>query len=114
MGIKPLELTKELNLPKYVIPVIGLCVGYADDNPGIKPRLPMCAVFFEEKYDEEKAKFGVNEYDETYKKYLAERGSNQHDTTWSKKTADLYTQVKGLTDDDYALLKNQGFISIQF
>ena len=38
--LNPLEITKLLNLPKYVIPLIGLCVGYPDDNPGIKPRIP--------------------------------------------------------------------------
>ena len=68
--IKSLEVTKELNLPKYVIPLIGLCVGYPDDDPAIKPRMPMSAVFFEDKYDTEKAKAGVDEYDEIFKKYL--------------------------------------------
>ena len=110
--INSLELTKELNLPKYVIPVIGLCVGYADDDPKLKPRLPMSAVFFEDKYDCEKAKSGVNDYDEVYKKYLAERDSNNLDSTWSKKTVDYYIQTKHLIDEDYDLLKNQGFISI--
>jgi FMN reductase [NAD(P)H] len=43
-----LEVTKELNLPKYAIPLIGLCVGYPDDDPGLKPRLPAKAVCFEE------------------------------------------------------------------
>lgn len=110
--IKPLEITKELNLPKYVIPVVGLCVGYADDDPGVKPRLPMSAVFFEENYDTEKAKSGIDEYDKTYKKYLSERNSNNRDTTWSKNISDIYTQIKGISNDDYPLLKQQGFISI--
>ena len=110
--IKPLEITKELNLPKYVIPVVGLCVGYADDDPGVKPRLPMSAVFFEEKYYTEKAKSGIDEYDKTYKKYLSERNSNNRDTTWSKNISDIYIQLKGILYDDYALLKQQGFISI--
>jgi len=34
-----LSVVKELELPKYVIPLIGLCIGYPDDDPGIKPRL---------------------------------------------------------------------------
>ena len=36
--LKSLEITKELNLPKYVIPICGLCIGYPDDDPGLKPR----------------------------------------------------------------------------
>ena len=39
--------------------MIGLCVGYLDDDPGLKPRMPMKAVFFENKYDTEKAKAGM-------------------------------------------------------
>ena len=66
--IKSLEFTKELNLPKYAIPMIGLCVGYPDDDPGLKPRMPMKAIFFEEKYNTEKAKASMDEYDETFKK----------------------------------------------
>ena len=36
---KSLEVEKELNLPKYVNPLIGLCIGYPDDEPDVKPRL---------------------------------------------------------------------------
>ena len=72
----------------------------------------MSAVFFEEKYDTEKAKSGIDEYDKTYKKYLSERSSNNRDTAWSKKISDNYIQLKGILNDDYALLKQQGFISI--
>ena len=109
--INSIELAKELKLPKYVIPVVGLCVGYADGDPGLKPRLPMNSVFFNEQYDTEKAKAGIDEYDETYKKYLADRGSNTRDSNWSKSISDIYTQL-GNPDQDYPLLKQQGYISI--
>ena len=111
--IKSLEVAKELNLPKYVIPLIGVCVGYPDDDPGIKPRLPMSAVFFEEKYDTEKAKAGVDEYDVTFKKYLAERGSNARDSNWSKSISSIYSKTIGSVDEDYPLLKQQGYIPIE-
>ena len=110
--IKSLELSKELNLPKYVIPVIGLCVGYADDDPGLKPRLPPKAVCFAEKYDTSLVKAEIDEYDETYKNYLAKRGSNTRDSNWSKSVTDVYTYPKLSFDEDYELLKQQGFISI--
>ena len=111
--IKCLEIAKELNLPKYSLPMIGLCVGYPDDNPGIKPRMPMKAVFFEEKYDTEKAKAGMNEYDETFKKYLSQRATNASDSNWSKSISDIYSKTTGSVDDEYELLKKQGFISIE-
>ena len=111
--IKSLEITKELNLPKYAIPMIGLCVGYPDDDPGIKPRMPMKAVFFEDKYDTEKAKEGLEEYDETFKKYLSERETNSRDGNWSKSITQAYIQTTGITDNDYALFKQQGYIDIK-
>ena len=93
--------------------MIGLCVGYPDDDPGIKPRMPMKAVFFEEKYDAEKAKAGMDEYDDIFKKYLGERKTNSRDSNWSKSISDIYTKSIGTTDKDYELLKQQGFISIE-
>ena len=107
------EVTKELNLPKYVIPMIGLCVGYPDDNPGLKPRIPMKGVCFEEKYDTAKAKAGLDEYDEIFKKYLTERDSNSRDSNWSKSISDTYTRLTGLNNDEVDLITNQGFYPIK-
>ena len=107
---KSLEITKLLNLPKYCIPLVGLCVGYPDDNPGVKPRLPMTSVCFDNKYDTEKAKAGVEEYDVTYQKYLSERDSNARDSNWSKSISKIYSSFS--VDATYDLLKQQGFISI--
>ena len=107
---KSLEVTKELNLPKYVIPICGLCVGYPDADPGIKPRLPVSSVAFEEKYDTAKAKAGIDEYDVTLNKYLNERETNARDSNWTKSISGVYTSFS--VDGDYELLKQQGFIEI--
>ena len=107
---KPLEIVKLLNLPKYVIPLVGLTVGYPDDDPGLKPRLPPKAVCFGEKYNTENAKAGLDEYDETFKKYLAERESNARDSNWSQRISNTYTSFE--FKDDYELLKQQGYICI--
>ena len=104
---KALEIVKLLNLPKYVIPLVGLTVGYPDDDPGLKPRLPPKAICFEEKYNTENAKAGIDEYDETFKKYLAQRESNARDCNWSQRISDTYTSFE--FKDDYELLKQQGY-----
>ncbi|MBF0802768.1 MULTISPECIES: oxygen-insensitive NADPH nitroreductase [unclassified Neisseria] len=36
-----------LNLPEYCIPLIGLCLGYPDQDPPFKPRLPKAMVYAE-------------------------------------------------------------------
>ena len=107
---KSLEVSKELNLPKYVIPICGLCIGYPDADPGIKPRLPVSSVAFEEKYDTAKAKAGIDEYDVTLNKYLNERETNARDSNWTKSISGVYTSFS--VDGDYELLKQQGFIEI--
>ena len=109
---KSLEVIKELNLPKYVLPLIGLCIGYPDYNPVVKPRFPMKAVFFEDKYSTENAKAGVDEYDVIFKKYLAERAFNARDSNWSKSITNVYSKSIGNLDEEYELLKKQGFISV--
>ena len=107
---KPLEIVKLLNLPKYVIPLVGLTVGYPDDDPGLKPRLPPKAVCFGEKYNTENAKAGIDEYDIIFKKYLAERETNSRDMNWSERISNTYTSFE--FKDDYELLKQQGYICI--
>ena len=108
--INPLDVTRELNLPKYCIPVIGLCVGYPDADPGLKPRFPPKAICFENKYNIENSKAGVDEYDEIFRKYLAGRSSNSRDSNWSQSITQIYHG--GAAQHDVELLKQQGFINI--
>jgi nitroreductase len=67
------ELTEVLNLPKYVVPLVGLCIGHpAGEKPGLKPRLPQSMVMFENQYeplDEEK----LANYDQQMREYYRER-----------------------------------------
>ena len=108
--VKSLEVTKELNLPKYCIPLVGLCVGYPDEDPGLKPRIPPKGVCFENKYNTDNAKAGVDEYDEIMKKYYAEREANSKEMNWSQSIASAYTSFA--ISEDYELLKQQGYICI--
>ncbi|WP_431088839.1 oxygen-insensitive NADPH nitroreductase [Paenibacillus sp. 8b26] len=67
------ELSEVLNLPKYVIPLVGLCIGNpAGDKPELKPRLPQSMVLLENQYqslDQEKLAI----YDETMLNYYESR-----------------------------------------
>lgn len=73
----------------------------------------MKSVFFEEKYDAEQSKAGIDEYDETYKKYLASRSTNSRDSNWSESIAKMLPLTKNATSADYDILKQQGYISIE-
>lgn len=67
------ELTEVLNLPKYVVPLVGLCIGHpAGEKPGLKPRLPQSMVMFDNQYqplDEEK----LATYDQQMREYYQDR-----------------------------------------
>jgi nitroreductase len=62
-----------LNLPNYVIPLVGLCLGHpAGEKPGLKPRLPQSMVMFENHYqslDKEK----LANYDAQMREYYQNR-----------------------------------------
>ena len=109
--IKFLEVIKLLNLPKYVILLIGLCVGYPDADSQIKSRFPHQSVCFENKYDTKKAKTGVDEYDEAFKNYLSNRGCNTRDSNGTKSIYDIYSKA-AISAEDIELLKQKGFIFI--
>jgi len=67
------ELTEVLNLPKYVVPLVGLCIGHpAGEKPGLKPRLPQSMVMFDNQYqplDEEI----LETYDQQMREYYQGR-----------------------------------------
>ena len=105
------EIIGELQLPKYVFPMLGLCIGYPANTPGFKPRFPKQAVFFEETYNAD-LKDGLAEYDTLYAQYLKERPWNNRVGNWTDLAADFYLHpyhYKGVAD---ALLE-QGFTSAE-
>ena len=46
------KIAKEYNLPKRVFPLVGLVMGFPDENPPPRPRYPIDFVLFEDKYPE--------------------------------------------------------------
>ncbi|MDF7637493.1 nitroreductase family protein [Leuconostocaceae bacterium ESL0958] len=88
---------KELNLPDYVKPVMGFSLGYPDQEPGIKPKLPLTGSYMKGAYDEDQMVAAVTDYDQTMKDYFASRGM---DNTWTEHNAKLLAGTKindGLT-----------------
>lgn len=102
------EMVKLLNLPKFVFPVCGFCIGHAAANPDLKPRLPESAVYFKNAYDSE-LKSQIEAYDKSYHDYLANRSSGKKDGTWTKEVAAYYTIPYKRYDEIPEMLKNQGF-----
>ncbi|MBJ6363244.1 oxygen-insensitive NADPH nitroreductase [Paenibacillus sp. GCM10012307] len=84
----PQEVTDLLELPQLVYPVFGLCVGVPDQEPDIRPRFPLAAVYHQETYSEDALEKGIHTYDEITSHYYATRkgggAGGERETTWSR------------------------------
>lgn len=73
-----------LELPEYTFPILGLAIGYPDQEPQLKPRLPREFVHFENTYIKfEDINNELSEYNETVQTYYDLRNSNQRVDSFS-------------------------------
>ena len=79
----PAQVTELLRLPDQVFPLFGLCIGWPDQDPALKPRLPLSVTLKEDFYDEANDRAGIEAYDEQMRAYYLERTGGKLDRTWS-------------------------------
>lgn len=84
----PQEISDLLHLPEHVYPVFGMCLGYPDHDPEVKPRLPVEAVLKEDYYTEDREQ--VKTFDDTMQAYYQARSSSNKDTDWSHNLKPLF------------------------
>ncbi len=85
----PAQMVNLLQLPKGVYPVFGLCLGYPDQDPEVKPRLPTSVVVKQEIYNEEGDKAAIAVYDEQVREYYRTRTGGGHGISWSEQVANF-------------------------
>ncbi len=79
----PTTMAELLELPEQVVPLFGLCLGYPDQDPALKPRLPISVTLKEESYDQSNDVAGIEAYDEQMRAYYLDRTNGKVDRTWS-------------------------------
>ncbi|WP_299808921.1 oxygen-insensitive NADPH nitroreductase [uncultured Shewanella sp.] len=79
----PQQVTELLDLPKHVLPLFGMCLGYPAKMPQLKPRLPLSIVIHQERY-QSLDKQELAKYDQHIQAYYASRSSNNKQTSWSE------------------------------
>ncbi|WP_151737294.1 NADPH-dependent oxidoreductase ['Paenibacillus yunnanensis' Narsing Rao et al. 2020] len=94
-----------LELPEYVFPVAGLCIGYPDEELPKKPRLPLEAVFHEERYNRDTEGY-IEQYNAAFREYLQAAGQTERD--WSAVIAHFYS-LNPQYGDAGRTLPQQGF-----
>ncbi|SER69786.1 NADPH-dependent oxidoreductase [Psychrobacillus sp. OK032] len=87
----PIEVIELLQLPKYVIPISGLCIGHPDGEPGLKPRLPKNAIMHNEVYNSDTSAL-IHQYNDTYSNYLNERTNGKDNSNWTQRMAEFYSE----------------------
>lgn len=84
------RLDQMLALPEYVVPLFGIAVGVPDQQPEIKPRLPLEAVYFENSYPSESdLRERIEAYDHDMRHYYQTRSENNRDAGWSRSHIEL-------------------------
>lgn len=80
----PARVAELLQLPDQVFPLFGLCIGWPDQDPALKPRLPLSVTLKEETYDVSGDQDGIRAYDEQMREYYKERTGGKLDRAWSE------------------------------
>jgi len=93
----PETVCELLNIPDRAYPVFGMCLGYPDQTPTLKPRLPLDLVLKEDSFFGQGSKKEVSDsleaYDQTCSAYYLNRDSNLKEQTWSRQMASILGKV---------------------
>ncbi|WP_308304382.1 oxygen-insensitive NADPH nitroreductase [Shewanella sp. GutDb-MelDb] len=104
----PDKVVQLLNLPKHVMPLFGLCLGYAAKAPESKPRLPQSIVVHQDSY--KALDFDVlARYDQHIREYYGSRSSNNKQVSWSDQITE--TLNKEARPFMLSAINKQGFLS---
>ena len=109
------DIARILELPKGVIPLTTVVVGYPDETPGLTDRLPLDAVVHYEKYTD----YTAAEIDELWaEREEAEETKRLIEENGLENLAKIFTERRYVRRDNlavsqayFALLKEQGFFN---
>ncbi|MGO4886415.1 oxygen-insensitive NADPH nitroreductase [Anaerobacillus sp. MEB173] len=103
------EVSKLLNVPKRVIPLFGLSVGYPAHSSSKKPRLPLEHIYHEDEYmqDERQYKEQIKQYDDIVSAYYTERTKGKRTDRWSEQMMKMLEQPKRMYMKEF--IEKKGF-----
>jgi FMN reductase (NADPH) len=103
----PARVTEALRLPELVAPLFGMCLGFPDEDPQVKPRLPRPVVLHQDTYDPTGLVAEIAAYDDIVSSYYQERETNRRRTTWTSEMIRKFAQPE--RPHMRAFLESQGF-----
>jgi FMN reductase (NADPH) len=101
------EVAELLQLPELVYPIFGMCIGYPDQQPLVRPRLPIKAVLHVDQYSDKGYTEALSEYDEDVRTYMYNRSSGKVSSSWTESIYAKLAKPSRLQVKDF--LEKQGF-----
>ncbi|MBA4535570.1 oxygen-insensitive NADPH nitroreductase [Bacillus aquiflavi] len=85
------EVSKLLKIPKRVIPLFGMSVGYPAKETAKKPRLPLEHIYHTNEYERDikVSESQLQEYNQTISVYYKERTNGKRSDTWTGQIANM-------------------------
>ena len=102
----PERVSKLLQLPEQVYPVFGLCIGYPDQDPEIKPRLSLDTIMKTDVWTPDSQEM-LNAYDDELHQYYQTRTGGTKDANWTQEISSLISKESRPHMREF--LKQQGF-----
>lgn len=103
----PDEVAELLNLPDGAFVVYGLCIGWPDDQPEQKPRLPQRVIVHQETYDDSGLDQHLRDYDAALAAHYRSQGRETPDAAWTGILAKRFSQPR--RPELRAILEKLGF-----
>lgn len=101
-----------LELPKYCFPVFGMTVGHPsqEDRAGVKPRLPLHAVIFNEKYSVLAADEGLPALEDAHRRYY--EGQGKEGISWKRATVGRTAKISLMKgrENNRPVIASQGLL----
>jgi nitroreductase len=88
----PQKVSELLEIPDLVYPVFGMCLGYPDEYPQQKPRLPLDVVVSVDRYSNAADRKLLAEYDNICSEYYNQRSCDSREDNWTKQISRLMSQ----------------------
>ncbi len=102
------DVSDLLELPELVYPVFGMCLGYPDQDPEVKPRLPLDVVLKQDRYDDSQDAERIAAYDNDVREYYRTRTGGNKEMTWSEQISGML--VKEARPHMLPFLNTKGFL----
>lgn len=107
----PTEMCRLLNLPKLVFPVVGLGIGVPNQQPALKPRMPMSMRVFDNQYVcyDDTVEL-LNTYDQEMQTYYDLRNTNRRLDSFTLQVAKKINSHNPTRQELLNIVRDQGFI----